>query len=388
MLSSFRRVLVVCGFISLGTSGWADYLGEWTFRTNLPLKRVIYSGGMFVGVGPAGRVLTSRDGALWAAQNSQTQGELYGIAHRPPPSSMFVAVGDNIIIHSVDATNWTATASPWLLRDVTYAGFRFVIVTAQISMSEPNVLYGTPSLPPLGGWMLTPRTFTAASASFQRVAYGNGIHVAVADIYSGIWTSSNLLSWANHAVGSQYFQGVAFGNGRFVAAGLEGSPYVSTDNGVTWNRFYVNPEAGHFADDNYYVAEGMAFGDGKFAIFRGWRSNMFWSVNGSNWVVRPVPSGDFITGAFGKGTLVAVGPAGIWQSGSYAPALTARRAALDQPVEVSFLAETGRTYGIEASTNFTQWNEVFRTTNTTSSVRYLDWSATNSSRRFYRGVTP
>jgi len=46
--------------------------------------------------------------------------------------------------------------------------------------------------------------------------------------------------------------------------------------------------------------------------------------------------------------------------------------------------ESGVSYGIEASTNFTQWQQIFSTNTTSSSFQFADVEATNYTIRFYR----
>jgi hypothetical protein len=350
---------------------------------------------MFIGVGDGGTILTSYNGRSWMPQNSQTVSDLSGIAYgafvlTSPSGFLLVAVGNHVITISPDGTNWTAFPSSAYLADVAYASTQFVGVTRQSSPDDPNVLLSQ------NGTNWTTRRFTTNAfgdpAWFASVAYGAGTIVAVADISNGIWTSRDGAAWTHRSAENEDYLGVAFGNGRFVAIGQEGAPNVSTSAGIItgspWQSFPVDPNGGYFSDENYHVGKGIAFGDGRFVVFRGGRTNIFTSMNGSNWVIRPFPAAGMMAGAYGNGTFVAVGPSGVFQSDSFAPNLTIEHLSTNQPLGVSFLAETGRSYRIEVSTNLLQWTEVLHLTNTQTSVRYIDWSVTNSPRLFYRALAP
>jgi hypothetical protein len=378
-------------FLSLATSACGDYLDRWTERTNLPLNRVTYAQGMFVGVGPGGRILTSPDGKTWTARESHTTANLYGVAYgslfsQPfGPGPVFVAVGDFVSAISPDGTNWSALPSPSRLRDVVFGAAQCVAVTAQSSTNEPNALSTQ------NGTNWTSHRFTTNAfgypASFTSIAYGNGVFVAVADIFTGVWRYPDPMGWRlRTGFANEYLFGVAYGNGRFVTVGQEGPPLVSTNAGRNWEGFFVDPNNPSWMG-NYFVGYGIAYGDGTFVIFRG-RESIFTSTNGSDWVIRPVLTNDVRAGAFGKGTFVAVGSAGVFQSDSIAPNLIARQVSLSQPLEILFLAETGRSYRVEVSSNLTQWTEVLHLTNSQSGVQYLDWSITNSPQLFYRALTP
>ena len=58
------------------------------------------------------------------------------------------------------------------------------------------------------------------------------------------------------------------------------------------------------------------------------------------------------------------------------------------PYEFTLTGETGRTYRVEATTNFANWMPVTNVINDIGSIRFTDLGSTNTARRFYRAVTP
>lgn len=64
-----------------------------------------------------------------------------------------------------------------------------------------------------------------------------------------------------------------------------------------------------------------------------------------------------------------------------APTLT-----IDANEIITLIGQTNQVYGIEASTNLTNWHEIGRATNLVGNVSFQDFQATNCSKRFYRAV--
>ena len=57
------------------------------------------------------------------------------------------------------------------------------------------------------------------------------------------------------------------------------------------------------------------------------------------------------------------------------------------PYDFTLTGETGRTYRVEATTNFVNWLPVTNLVNDTGSIQFTDHESTNTVRRFYRAVT-
>jgi hypothetical protein len=390
-----------CVFCARGES-----LDNWTRRessTN-PVACVRFCKDRFIAVGLAGRISTSFDGTQWNPQTSGVSANLYGVTYGGELlGGYFVAVGNQTILISRDATNWTKVpnTSRVVLHDVAASGTTLVAVGSQygINTNEPNVLH-TSSIPPTNwtrvrvGFQSScfggPPSFTAAN--FERVVYAEGQFLAVGDICTGIWTSLSGGTWQNRGgQGSQYFSGVAYGNGRYVAVGREGDPFVSTNGGVSWFGMRVHP-----LYSMYYFFDDICFANGRFVAVDG--NHVLSGLTGTNWTIRDVSGTNwtpvFGTVTYGAGTFVAAGPSsdvyyGIYQSDSVTAQMSGRKTSNDGPFQITLALEPGQPFAVEASSNLVQWSELARGTNSTAaSLLIPDWAATNNPRRFYRAVFP
>ena len=82
------------------------------------------------------------------------------------------------------------------------------------------------------------------------------------------------------------------------------------------------------------------------------------------------------------------GQAGIFQSANIAGTLAVARMATSGSVQVSINIETNRSFVLQAATNNWAWFDLWRSTNFGTNAKYLDWSVTNGTKRFYRTATP
>lgn len=98
---------------------------------------------------------------------------------------------------------------------------------------------------------------------------------------------------ANECIGGGWhsdflFRGIAFGNGRFVAVGGQGHAIVqiSTD-GVNWGTKHnlvtgSGLVTGAAQSANWFA--GVAFGKNRFVAVEGYSGQLFWSLDGMNWI--------------------------------------------------------------------------------------------------------
>lgn len=408
-----KAIQALCLLLVLTASqSLADILDHWSQRSALAAGRVRYCGGLFVAVGDGGLIATSSNGAVWTVRDSGTTAYLRSAAYS---GGWFVAVGNNAIVVSRDVTNWTRVAltNQCDLFDVSPGGYRFVAVGQPYrgwSSGGPNVFYSVPFqiFNDPTNWAAVKVAFRPGQGScyylgetntyFSSVVAAGGRLVAVGDICTGIWTSSNGRDWTYRQNAGTHISAVAFGNDRLVTIGFEGPPWHSIDYGLKWTNSLgtTNPPSAPY---DGYIGNDIVFGDGKFVVVgtgSPFTNNrvMFTTTNGVDWEARRddgCADTAFHSIAYGNGVFVAASRCGLYQSDTLAGRL------LPQPLpnssdafQFSTAIDPGTAFRVEASSNLLDWMEVWRSTNngTLSSTQFVDFSITNSSRRFYRSVVP
>ncbi len=136
---------------------------------------------------------------------------------------------------------------------------------------------------------------------------------------------------------------------------------------------------------------GIAFGSSEF-VGVGFSGAIVSSLDGINWTSHPSGTSHFLSGiAYANGSFVTVGEAGtILES---AP-LTAPTPPKLGPIlllakgaaRITLTGATGPRYRIEASTNLDSWFPITDIVLKATTGDFIDPSATNSTRRFYRAV--
>jgi len=197
-----------------------------------------------------------------------------------------------------------------------------------------------------------------------------------------VLTSSDGIVWTNRTVSLPVdFGRIAYGNGIFVAVnGSSANGVVTSPNAVDWTMESTGAPL-PFAD--------ITFGSGLFVGVS--LSNVYSSTNGVQWTRHETPALYGLTAVtYGADTFVAVGKQGaILQSDIYLPPIVLNGRWLGgQGFEISFDGEIGRHYRILGSPDLSAWTELFSLTCTESHVQFTDSAATNFSRRFYRVASP
>ncbi len=164
--------------------------------------------------------------------------------------------------------------------------------------------------------------------------------------------------------------------------GYDGGILTSPD-GITWTSRTLG------TGDTLY---GVAYGSNHFVAV-GYAGTILTSSDGVTWTSRPSGTGNSLHGvAYGDNTFVVVGDQGsILQSAvvvSMPPALGPVVLLPGGAARVTLTGLAGQTYLIQASTNLTDWLTLFNVALTTPSGQFVDSSAANFPRRFYRAVGP
>ena len=394
-----------------------DALDRWYYRDSTPLNRVKYAGGMFIGLGANGKLMTSPDGSNWTTRATGTTSTLTGVAYgnvlTPPPAGRlneFVAVGaGGVVIASTNGVNWTPLSPPFFqdFNDVAYLDGGFILTATRAQTNEAN-LYGFdgsgwfptqfpgPGLPDGGGGYIS-------SAIGCDAANGVAVTAGGTEFAYDIWTSFDFgYDWTYTGFSDAVVNGIAYGNGVFVMVGWEGWPRVSTDDGSTWqyvvDRVNIsNPSGGYLP----MVGSDINFGNGTFVVARSFlEDGILTTTNGFNWHLRPTFGGNSVVSiAYGNGTFVAIVnngnssyglyPSGIYQSAPVAvPMLTIAAQAGPSTVTVTVSGEAGRRYRLQSSPDLQTWTDRLIYTNAAMTTQFVDSIAPGVSQQFYRAVSP
>lgn len=388
-LGSIRPFLSVLFLTTISVQA-EDALDRWYLRDARVVNKVRFVGGVFIGVGDNGHILTSANGQTWTARTSGTTAHLRGVAYGgvfPNPNS-YVAVGTGgTILISSNAMDWTSivTTNNCDLNDVAYGNNKFITVATRATINQPNAL----SSPDGMNWS---KVIFPNAQPDQFGSYGTYTLVAVGNIFiaagspsiaSYIWRSNGGSTWENRGYNYEAIQGIAFGNGRFVTIGFEGPPLVSTDLGLTWGISGTYP-------CNFSCLQGraIAFGNSTFVASHSYFSGLVTTTNGLTWTRRSALTGnETISLAFGNGAFVAAGSGGIYQSEPVStPGLSVTRNSTNA-LNLTAAGEVGRAYRLQTSTNLSNWSDHFHYTNTLPAMEFIE-PVTNHSPLYYRAVTP
>lgn len=247
----------------------------------------------------------------------------------------FVAVDPTKSYTSLDGITWTNTATlPFgnAFRDVTFGNGQFVAVGwANVSGSQVGFVYTSPD-----GITWTSRT-AASNQRWERVRYGNGLYVAVANYNTAgdtdlVMYSSDGITWASTTIISRNYSGVAYGNGLWVAvaSSIGGLTHLSSYSydGITWfsvsssgfgsanlifaNGVFTNGSAYSYDGITWafssggFAFQGLAYGNGYFVGVRSNINNLYYSSDALTWLNLPniLDNDGFYAFTFGNNSFV------------------------------------------------------------------------------------
>ena len=295
---------------------------NWTQQT-LPLpsgstamlKRVIWSGSMFVAVGDD--VFTSPDGVTWTERETGLDGTLMDVTWT---GREFVAVGGDVngndILTSPDGVSWTPQLVPSTINLLTLYG---VAASSNriIAVGTQSVVQGTT---PAEGVMLSSTDGISwtevqmpVSATLQKIVWAGNQFVAVGNLDGSTatpvaLTSPDGVTWTSHAMNTGTLtipEDIAWNGSRYVVVGA-GAVATSTD-GINWQESGVGI-GGSFAvawNGQEFLACGMTYcaisSDGTQ-----WSANIQLPVSGAT--VYGLAWGDSKWVAVGDNSLVLTSP--------------------------------------------------------------------------------
>jgi hypothetical protein len=268
------------------------------------------------------------------------------------------------------------------------------------------------------------------------LAFGNGIFVAVGYNYEGgagtIMTSPDGQTWQTRSgpTTNCLLDGIAYGTGRFLAVSqYYVYPFTNTHvlyslDGTNWTLYLTNltrtfPAFSgiNFVNGNFYatplVSTGYPTNAYLYNIINGWSkiappypslyvtgtysNGLYISVHpgyplatspdATNWTVRNTGITNILTGiAYGNNCFVLCTADGsFFRSGNTTPSLSKSKFTT-QGFQLSVSDGVGPSYQIQASTDFVHWTNLTTLTNVESSNQFLDTTATNFTRRYYRTI--
>lgn len=213
-----------------------------TLSQQYALHDVISKGGMFIGVGENGTIVSSTNGAAWTQRGLPFNATLRSICWT---GNQYVVVGsNNAIMTSPDGNNWikrSVIETDTHLYGVASSGNHIVAVGLNNMDNSPQIIYSTDGI----NWTRTGTTIPGAELS--AITWSGSKYVAVGVRYGApfIMSSPNGLDWEityTTTAGPQgHLVDIVWSGSRFVATGAYVTA-VSTD-GVFWN---INPNSGFY----------------------------------------------------------------------------------------------------------------------------------------------
>jgi hypothetical protein len=372
------------GFIAVGKGGSVQAGFVWTRRASGVtgnLSNVVWGANCFIAVGAQGTILSSTNGVNWVLCNSGTTSNFLSVIFA---NNRFVAVGNGTVAISTNGLDWTSTISSNNFIRLAYGNGIYV---ALVKLQDVVIL-GQPTGMVIDGVLISSDAINWASPSpglnFELhnnydgpgLTFGNNLFV-VTEASGAIDTSSDGVHWARQSQNSDPndLGPVNYCNGLFVAGA--GGLLTST-NGTTWNSIGTIPA---------YYWSGPCFGNGEFVV----AENLAYvtSFDGVTWIIRGSHSG-FETSpplnsiTFGAGTFVAVGAGGVIVQSVPTPSLVGA-SPVSQGIKINATGDIGRNFVLETTTNLSaaSWTTLFSVTNAPYSTNFIDFM-TNVPQRFYR----
>jgi hypothetical protein len=215
--------------------------------TFLSFAAVQYGNNIFVAVSTTGAILRSPDGITWLAYTA-----ISGVTGTPISMAYgnglfaFVASGtaNATMYTSPDGITWTSRTllASGLWTSITFGLGLFLLTqwTAATPAATIAAVWAeyTSTVTQVVPFTSTTAETMATSATWQDIAYGNGVWCAIAGgpVNSTVSNySANGTSWtASTLPSSQKWTSIAFGNGVFVAMAAGSTAYATCTDGHTW----------------------------------------------------------------------------------------------------------------------------------------------------------
>jgi len=221
------------------------------------------------------------------------------------PAWYNLQAGGQIFIEPFDVNKaLTQETTPFSSSDPLMDGTAFPGITGKISDAghrHPSNVYSE-----ISNW--TTQT-SAANNSWNSVAYGNGLFVAVSSSGTGnrVMTSPDGINWTlQTSAADNNWYGVTYGNGLFVAVAQSGTGdhVMTSPDGINWT--IRTPPA-----DNQW--NSVVYGNGLFVSVAntGIGNRVMTSPDGINWTIRTsAADNDWRSVVYGNGLFVAVAQSG------------------------------------------------------------------------------
>ena len=278
---------------------------------------LVYGAGKYVAVANQGtggeqtgnnQVMYSTDAINWTAASTPAGGRKSIIYGAPSTGTyagtdIFVAVGGPSSIYSIDGINWSASnevSGAW--NSVAYGNGTFVAVAwsgGPWGTPDKRIMYSTDGM----NWT---SIYSPDNIQYKGVTYANGKFVACAS--SGTYPiiySSDGINWtrANQPPIQYDWEDIVYGGDKFVCIGFNVNKVIYSSDGISWTAATV-PEA------NYWRA--ITYGDGKFvAVSSNGTNRVMYSTDGINWnATNGLEDNGWYGVGYGDGKFVAVAEAG------------------------------------------------------------------------------
>ena len=266
----------------------------WTkrsFGTPASTGKIRFDGGRFILVGSDGVILASPDGITWTTAVPAAPA---GIGRLASSGSMLVATGSSrgTVLTSSDGAHWAAHYLPD--RTVSLTGLAY---GKELFVGIGSGYFGDPAavMTSSDGVNWTRRDIGTYS-SLNDIAFGNDAFVIVT---SGdtIFTSFDGTFWVPKTLDTRSLNSIIFKDGMFVAAGYDGEVFASPD-GFSWEKRIVAP----------YQNLTQIRGGSQTSAMMSYGGSLFTSSGYRNWRQRTSPFGALFQPrflGFGNNTFLA-----------------------------------------------------------------------------------